>query len=120
MFKNIYFDTKKSTIHLWEQFSGQDSYTEIPWVPYVFDLDSEGEIHTIDGKFSSKHEFDSYEDYYSYQSSMQNIFENNVRPEIQFLAERYSGIPDEEIEIPKLKIKSVSRKKLFQKILKLK
>lgn len=107
MFKNIFFDTKKSNIHLWEQFNGQDSYTEIPWVPYVFDLDSEGEIHTIDGKFSSKHEFDSYEDYYSYQSSMQNIFENNVRPEIQFLAERYSGIPDEEIEIPKLKIYSL-------------
>jgi len=32
-----------------------------------------------------------------------NVFENNVKNEIQFLAERYHGIPDDEISVPTLK-----------------
>jgi len=107
MFRNIIYDTKKSVIHLWEQFKGENLYTNIPWVPYVFVSEPTGKIFSIDGIPVVKKEFDSYQDYYEYQSNQNNIFENNVRPEIQFLSERYYGIPDDETEFPNLKIYSI-------------
>jgi DNA polymerase elongation subunit (family B) len=103
MFKNVYYNTKSSTIHLWEQLKGENFYTEIPWVPYVFFPYEKGDVKTIDGQPVTKRLFRSYSDYFAYLKGKDNIFEDRVRPEIQFLAERYYGIPENEIEVPKLK-----------------
>lgn len=108
MFKNVYYDTKKSIIHLWEQLKGENFYSEIPWTPYVFIPAKEGDedARTIFGKPVQKQTFDSYYDYNSFLKDHKNpsISENNVRNDIQFLSERYYGIPDEEMEVPKLLI----------------
>ncbi len=108
MFKNVYYDTKKSVIHLWEQISGENLYTEIPWTPYIFTPTTEGDedARTIFGKPVQKKTFQTYYNYSKFLEEHKNptISENNVRNEIQFLAERYYGIPDEDMEVPKLKV----------------
>jgi len=103
MFRNVFFNTKTSKIHLWENVKGVDLYTEIDWVPYVFIKTSGGNIKTIDGHAAKKKEFLMYRDYYQYCKDNFNILENKTKPEIQFLAERYHGIKDEDLEIPRLK-----------------
>jgi len=110
MFKNCYYNTKKSIIHLWEQISGENLYTEIDWTPYLFLPDKEemeidgNQIKTIFGNPVQKKEFNTYYEYYKFLESNKthNVFENNVKNEIQFLTERYHGIPDEEITTPNL------------------
>jgi DNA polymerase elongation subunit (family B) len=108
MFKNIWYNTKKSQIHLWEQINGEDLYTEIPWTPYVFlpSKKEEADVKTIFGKDVKKQSFSSYYAYHSFleENKNHNIFENRVRNEIQFLAERYYDIPDDELYVPNLKI----------------
>ncbi len=106
MFKNCYYDTRNSMMHLWEQINGEDLETEIPWTPYVFMPSSKSEIKTIFGKPVYKKKFDTYFDYHKFQKehNASHLYENNVRFEIQFLAERYHGIPDEEIYVPNLKV----------------
>ena len=102
MFKNAFYNTKTDTLHLWETVKGENQYTEIPWVPYVFIKSDGTNIQTIEGINVKKREFQTYRDYYTYCKDNHNIFENKVKPEIQFLAERYHGIPDDELEIPRL------------------
>jgi len=102
MFRNIFFSTKKDTIHLWETIRGENVYTETNWVPYVFTKAKGGNIKTIKGEEVKKREFQTYRDYYQYCKDKHNIFENKVKPEIQFLAERYHNIKDEDLEVPKL------------------
>jgi DNA polymerase elongation subunit (family B) len=103
MFRNVYYNTKTSILHLWETVNDKQKYQEIYWVPYVFIRNPEGTVRTIDGDTVIQREFASYQDYYSYCKDRTNIFENKVRPEIQFLTERYFPIPDDEIEVPRLK-----------------
>ena len=65
MFKNVYYNTRKSKIHLWEQINGEDLYDEIDWTPYLF-LPSNKEdsnAKTIFGKYVSKKTFNSYYKY---------------------------------------------------------
>jgi DNA polymerase elongation subunit (family B) len=92
---------------LWEQFNGENFYTEIPWTPYIFIPDKNSEddsVKTIFGGVVQKKEFPTYYEYHKFleANDSHNIFENNVRNEIQFLAERYHGIPDEEMYVPNL------------------
>lgn len=109
MFKNIYYDTKKSVIHLWEQIDGENLPDKIEWTPYLY-LPTENEdqidAQTIFGDPVHKRTFQSYSNYSKFLQENKNpiISENNVRNEIQFLAERYHGIPDDEMEVPKLKV----------------
>jgi DNA polymerase elongation subunit (family B) len=108
MFKNCYYDTKRSIIHLWEQFDGENLKTEIEWTPYLFVPTTEGEedARTIFGNPVKKKTFQKYYDYKKYLDDHKNptLSENNVRNEIQFLAERYYGIPDDEMYVPTLKV----------------
>lgn len=103
MFKNIYYNTRTSMIHIWEQVKGENFYTEIEWCPYVYFPYERGDVKTIYGQSVTKRQFKTYSDYYSYTKDKKEIFEDRVRPEIQFLAERYYGIPDEDMDRPKLK-----------------
>lgn len=108
IFKNIHYDTRKSVMHVWEQIKDKNLHNEISWVPYVFveDSDSDG-IKTIEGINVSKKTFSTYNEYYMYQKNNSNCLENNLKPDIQFLSEKYHNIPDDEIENPKLTIYSM-------------
>lgn len=106
MFKNVYYNTKKSKICLWEQINGENLYTNIPWTPYLFvpSTEEDGDAKTMFGNNVKKKEFQTY---YAYKKFLENnnspnISENNLNNCIQFLAERYHGIPDDEMKAPKL------------------
>lgn len=106
MFKNSYYSTRESKIHLWEQVNGEDLYTSFEWVPYVY-VPARGRqtnIRTIEGEPVLKKEFSSFWDYWQYTKERPGIFENKPRQEIQFLAERYYDIPDDEMPVPNLKV----------------
>jgi len=108
MFKNVYYNTRESKIHLWEQINGENLYDEIDWTPYVFlpTKDDDADAKTIFGKSVSKRKFNSYYRYKDFVNDNRNpnVFENKVRNEIQFLSERYYDIPDDEMYVPRLKI----------------
>jgi len=108
MYKNIFYNKKKSVICLWEQIKGQNLYTDIDWAPYVFlPATGESDIKSIFGQPMVKKSFNSFYEYKNYINENPECHEALVKPEIQFLAERYHGIPDEEIEIPILRIYSI-------------
>ncbi len=108
MFKSIFYNTKTSTIHLWEEIKGEGFYDEIFWVPYVFVDDENGEIETIYGNKVSKKDFNSYKQYMDFcKNNTKGYYENKVVPVIQFLAERYYKLSNEEITAPDLKIYSL-------------
>jgi DNA polymerase elongation subunit (family B) len=107
-FRNCYYDVKKGIMHLWETINSEKMYTEIPWVPYVYIKDKNSDIKTIDGISVSRKNFNCFYDYYDFcKKESEGIYENKAKPEIQFLAERYHGIPDDKLEIPKLLIYSL-------------
>lgn len=93
-------------MHLWEQVEGEEEthYDQIPWTPYLYMPSKESDIKTIYGKSVHKKEFDSYFDYHKFQKTNDagHLYENKVKFETQFLAERYYGIPDEDIFVPPL------------------
>jgi DNA polymerase elongation subunit (family B) len=105
MFINCYYDHKRSTMHLWEQIKGEKFYDKINWVPYVYEpVDTvDDAIHSIDGKAVSKKTFNTYHEYYETTKDSHKYYENRCKPEIQFLTERYYAIPDDELEVPKLR-----------------
>ena len=108
MFRNIFYDTMKAEIHLWEEINGSREYTSIPWVPYFYQkADVETGIKTLDGFNVKKKQFNTYKQFNTAQKEAFGIYENNVIPSLQFLSERYYGIPDEEMTVPKLKIYSL-------------
>lgn len=115
MFRSCFYDTRGNTIHLWETVNGKRIYGTYNWVPYTFVSDKDGKYKTIDGRKASKVEFRTYKEYYDYCKDNPYIFENKVKPEIQFLTERYHGIPDDEIEVPALKIYSIDIEVIGQK-----
>ena len=126
-FKNIYYNHKMNKIHLWEEINGESFYDSIDWSPYVFLKAKNSNIHTIYGDPTIKKEFDSYVEYKDFckeNSGNPNVFENLIKPETQFLAERYYKIPDDEISIPNLLIYSldieVNNKEGFPKAMKAK
>lgn len=116
IFKNIYYNNKQSVVHLWEQINGKDLYTEIEWVPYVYIPFQNSNIKTIDGINVRKKEFNTYYNYYEWQKNTSaTMYENKVRPEVQFLAERYYDIPDDELSVPSLKVYSLDIEVLAEK-----
>lgn len=102
-FVNCYYDHRRSTMHLWEQIRGERMYDRISWVPYIFiPSKEETDIKSIDGVNVVKKTFSSYTDYYDFTKESYH-YENRCKPEIQFLVERYYKIPDDELEVPKLR-----------------
>jgi len=105
MFNDVWYNTRTNKIHLFEIIGNDRLYSEIDWVPYLFEKTSDpSDIKTIEGDFAKKVTFATYSDYYEHQKFNHNYLENAVRPEIQFLAERYHKITDEEMKTGKLKI----------------
>jgi len=108
LFVNVHYDKRANQIHLWEQLKNKNLYSIIDWTPYVFvPHKQETNIKSIHGQYVIKKKFKSYNEYYNFQKDNQNVFENNVLPEIQFLAERYHSIADDDLEVPNLKIFSL-------------
>lgn len=120
IFKNSYYDTKNSRMHLWEQINGKDLYATYDWSPYVFLKNTKGHIRTIDGQSVHKKSFQTYQDYYNFSKDNSNILENSIKPEIQFLSERYYNISDDELNVPNLLIYTIDievvRKKGFPNV----
>jgi len=97
-------------MYLWEQSKGNDEFNIVNWVPYVYEADESksSNIKTIDGIPVNKRTFAAIKDYKDYQKLHKNtVFENEVPFDIQFLCEKYHHIPDDDIEVPKLKIYSI-------------
>lgn len=103
MFKDVYYDTFRSEIHLWDD---KDGHVKERWSPYVFEKDENGDVKSIYGNTVVKKEFKTYKQYKSYQEENE-VLEDRIKPEIQFLAEKYHTIPDDEIKPPRLKIRSM-------------
>lgn len=115
MFKNIYYDTKSSIIHLWEQDkNGNNKYRSLMWTPYVFIKSDKGQTKSIDGTSAFKKTFKNYNDYYNFCNN-HFTYENKVRPEIQFLSEQYYDIDEEDMYIPSLRIYSLDIEVHFEK-----
>jgi DNA polymerase elongation subunit (family B) len=90
-------------MHLWETINGERLYDTIHWTPYVYLRDIHGDTKTIDGITVNKMEFDTFYDHFDFcRKRFDGVYENKIKPEIQFLAERYYGIPDEDLEVPQL------------------
>lgn len=107
MFKNIYYNTKTNTIHLWEEINGESFYDEIYWTPYCFIDDINGDVDTIWGTKASRRDFNSNTEYQNFCKNRDNVYENKMVPVVQFLSERYHNIQIEDIDPPKLKKYSV-------------
>jgi hypothetical protein len=103
MFKNVFYDTRSSIIHLWEQDEKGDNYRNIKWVPYVFEESDRGHIRTLEGKKVFKKTFKNYNEYKRYYENTYT-YEDNVRPDIQFLSEVYHSIPEDEMYVPNLRM----------------
>jgi DNA polymerase elongation subunit (family B) len=105
-FVNVHYDTRKSKMHLWEEIKGRRFYDCVEWVPYVYLRSSNSPIKTIYGETVTKKEFATYQEYHNFLKEDDGLiaYENRVKPEIQFLAERYHQIPDDQLEVPKLRI----------------
>jgi DNA polymerase elongation subunit (family B) len=99
-YRNIYYDTRRSTIFLWD-YNG--NMVREPWAPYVFEhIDKDTGIKSIYGNSVDKIVFDTYKEYKNYQKSFDNVLENDVPPAIQYLTERYTD--NDNLELPKLHI----------------
>lgn len=108
MFKNVHYNNRKGVMHVWEQVDGEDLYDQVQWVPYVYvaSSDTSSKTLTIDGKPVVRKGFSNYFDYAEFCKTNMT-YEDNVKPEIQFLAERYHNIPDDELVAPSLKVYSI-------------
>lgn len=104
MWRNTFFDTKKSIMYVWETIKGQNMFDSIEWSPNVYINDDKGKVKTIFDTNVSKKTFHHYGDYYKFQEKDNDCLENSVKPEIQFLANRYYGISDDVMEVPKLRV----------------
>lgn len=94
-------------MYLWDQVDGKNGFNVIPWVPYVYIPYEGGDVKTLDGLPVIKREFDEFYEYQDYQKDNHDIYENQCPKEIQFLAERYHTVNDEDIEAPNLTIYSI-------------
>lgn len=108
MFRNIYYETYTNTIHLWYTAdNGENKYRTEKWVPYVFQKDDNGTVKSIFGDNVKKLKFDSFKQYSDFQkNNKKDIFENNCKPDIQYLVEKYHKVDDDHINPPALKIYS--------------
>lgn len=106
-FRNVYYDKKKNQIHLWYTVKGKRTYDVYNWVPYVYTIvHKKTNITSIYGENVVRKKFKNWYEYNEFQKN-NKCYENKVIPEIQFLCEKYSKIPDNELEVPDLKIFSL-------------
>ena len=107
-FRNIYYDKKNNKVHLWHNKGNDRLYKTYDWVPYVYvPVDKKTRVSSIFGDSVVKKKFNNYFEYLNYQKNNEEIFENKVMPEIQFLSEKYYQVSDEELEVPYLKTLSL-------------
>lgn len=109
MFRNAYFDQYKNKIHLWETIDGERTHKQLDFVPYVFveNRDKNSEVKSIFGNGVQKKRFRSYKDYKEFcEGTLKNdkVFENFVKPELQFLSEYYHKVNDDDMEMVPLRI----------------
>lgn len=108
MFRNVHFDYSENKINLWETINGERMFTEIDWVPYIYVPDKEGDVETIFGEKARKFTFPNYKKFKSFNEDKGIVkFEDHVKPELQFLAERYHGFDDDNLPKPDLRIGSL-------------
>jgi len=109
MFRNIYYDTYQSKVHLWYTTDqGENEYKIDTWTPYVFVKDDLGTVKTIFNDNVKKLKFNSFRSYSDFQkNNKRGLFENNCKPDIQYLVEKYHKIDDHHILPPALKIYSL-------------
>lgn len=108
MFKNVHYDRWNNIMHLWETTpDGKRKHHEINWTPYLYILSKENTgIKSIYNENVKKINFKSYNQYKTFCDAHPQdkfIYENNVKPEIQFLCERYFEIDDEHLYQPKIR-----------------
>jgi len=105
MFKNVFYDKQESVMHLWYD----DKYRSEYWTPYVFKpVEGDGVfVKTIDGQQCMKVTFDTYVDYENYQKDNPGMYENHVKPETQYLVEKYHDLDDDSIIPPPLVIYAI-------------
>ncbi|MDY0215290.1 MAG: 3'-5' exonuclease, partial [Bacilli bacterium] len=108
MFRNVHFNYSENKINLWETINGERMFTEIDWVPYIYVPDKEGDVETIFGEKARKFTFPNYKKFKSFNEDKGIVkFEDHVKPELQFLAERYHGFDDDNLPKPDLRIGSL-------------
>ena len=103
-FINCFYNQRTSKMHLWEEIRGERFHDVVDWTPYVFLKTQQSEIKTIYGEPVVRKDFENYQEYKEFTEGNPDALEDKVKPEIQYLAERYHHIPDDELEVPKLRI----------------
>lgn len=109
MFRNVYYDQYRNTIHLWETIDNERIHRKIPYIPYMFveNKDDRSKIKSIFGDGVVKKTFKSYKEYREFsENTLTNdkVFENNVMPELQFLAHYYHHIEDDDMKMIPLRL----------------
>ena len=100
MYKNVWYNKKTSQMHVW-----CNTHNIYDWVPYVFvGTDKKTKIKTTDGNPVIRKRFANYGKYKNFQKNNNDIYENELLPDIQFLAEKYSDVKDDDIVPPTLRI----------------
>ncbi len=104
MYQNIYYDYKRSIIHLWDDELGYKRYN---YRHYAYMSDPEGEYECMNGEKLRK--------VYKWSEAAEKsgrVFEHNLRPEVKFLINKYGSSDDVstnhtiafiDIEVAKLK-----------------
>jgi DNA polymerase elongation subunit (family B) len=89
MFSNIYFNTKKNIIHLWEyDKEGVRTHHEIDYTPYAYVYDDKGTYKDLYGKSCRRKEFS---DIWSQKEYVKNYatLEGDIQPECRYIVDRY-------------------------------
>jgi DNA polymerase elongation subunit (family B) len=102
LYINSYYDARQSVMHLWEIEDDKKVHNTYNWVPFIFTpVDEPTGIKSIFGEHVIRRDFNSHQEYNAYLSENNNLYENKVPPQIQFLAEYFNL---EDPELPKLHI----------------
>lgn len=116
MYANIFYDTKKSNIHLWEYDSNGIRQEQVtPFEPYCYRLNPRGSFsHVTSGDKYSKVTFKKYkeqQDFVKYQGPV-NVCEGDIQPQVRFLVDNYhkqdllSNLPQLHIHYIDIEVKS--------------
>lgn len=115
-FKNIHYDKSKGIMYIWDESVTDNNHPkEVQWIPHCYTKVTESTgWKSIFGENVVKKEFKSFWDYknfcdVAFEKSRKNpkirqVFENNVKSEIQYLVDQYYQIPDDDMITPKLRI----------------
>lgn len=115
IFKNAYYNKRNSIMHIWSQdikenasgeYTYEDKYEAIKWSPFVYVRTDKSQETSFEGIPVKRKEFRNYYEYSDFckKTSKKVLFENFVRPEVQFFSDKYYSIPDDKIIYPHLKV----------------